>query len=143
MSAIPATQRKLGHAHEKFRLLQASARVIPLNHEECHRLLGDFLSAAYSVEDVLKDDIAVTHGKRYANRWVDRWWSKPRPRQALHTFMREQRNDELHHQGAAINTEPQEISAEDYLQRTEWTRSGGGNGRSFFGDRSAGGYPPA
>ena len=76
MSAIPATQRKLRHARETFQLLQASARAIPPKRGEVERRLSDFLSAAYSVEDVLKDDIAITRGKRYANSWVDRWWSK-------------------------------------------------------------------
>jgi hypothetical protein len=128
MSIIPATQRKLRDAHATFRLLQASARAIPLNHEECDRHLGAFLSAAYSVEDVLKTESGKPH-----KGWVKDWWSKRSIEdQELHACMREQRNDELHRRGAAVNTEPQEISAWDYLRRTEWMRSGGGNGRSFF-----------
>jgi len=65
--------------------------------------------------------------------WVDRWWSKRSDdEQALRSFMREQHRIEVHYQGAAVNTEQQEIPYWDYLLRTDWKRSGGTNGRSFF-----------
>jgi len=122
---IPATQRKLDQARANFRHLHVSARAIPLDRGECDRLLGEFLSAAYSVVDVMKYEI----GKP----WVDRWWSKRSDdEQALRSFMREQRRIEVHYQGAAVNTEQQEIPYWDYLLRTDWKRSGGTNGRSFF-----------
>jgi hypothetical protein len=121
MSAIPTTQRKLRHARETFQLLQASARAIPLEREEVERRSSDFLSAAYSVEDVLKDEIGKPR--------VDRWWSKrDADEQALHRFMRGQRKAELHHRGAAVNTKQQEISYTDYLRHNKWMQSGRSGG---------------
>jgi hypothetical protein len=139
MSAIPATQRKLQHARETFQLLQTSAHHIPLEREEVERRLSDFLSAAYSVEDVLKDDIKLTRGKRCANSWVDSWWGKPPPRQAFHTFMRNQRVAELHHQGATIRTTLQEIPYADYLRRNKYMQSGRSGGY-FHGPQWTGPY---
>jgi hypothetical protein len=127
------------HARRTFQRLQASAHAIPLEREEAERRLSYFLSAAYSVEDVLKDDITIAHGKRYANRWVDRWWSKPRSRQAFHTFMRDQRVAELHHQGATTDTTPQEIPYTDYLRRNKWMQSGRAGGY-FYGSQWSGPY---
>jgi hypothetical protein len=115
MSAIPATERKLRHARETFQLLQASARAIPLDREEVERRLSDFLSAAYSVEDVLKDEI----GKPRVDRWLSRRDADDR---ALHRFMRGQRRPELHHRGAAVNTAQKSIPYIEYLQRTEAMR---------------------
>jgi hypothetical protein len=124
MSTIPATQRKLRHACTTFQFLQASARAIPLEREVVERHLSDFLSAAYSVEDVLKGEI----GKR----WVDRWWSKRSVEdQALHRFMREQRRVEVHSRGATVNTEQQEISYTDYLRHNKWMQSGRYGGYAY------------
>src|SRR5919108_3255567 len=118
MRAIPAIQRKLRHARQTFQLLQASAHAIPLDHEVCERQVSDFLSAAYSVEDIIRN----RPGKR---PWVDRWWSKRHPEdQALHSFMRKQRKAELHYLGAAVRTMPQEISYQDYLRRAPAMQSG-------------------
>ena len=46
--------------------------------------------------------------------------------------MRNQRVAEVHHQGAAVDAEQQEISYFDYLQRTEWKGFGVSTDRSFF-----------
>jgi hypothetical protein len=119
MSAIPATQRKLRHARETFQLLQAGTRAIPLVHDEVERRLSDFLSAAYSVEDVLKEEVGRPQ--------VDRWLSKLSQRNAnghrLYRFMREQRRVEVHDRGATVTTGLQEISYLEYLERTEAGRS--------------------
>jgi hypothetical protein len=94
--------------------------------------LSDFLSAAYSVEDVLKDEIGKPG--------VDRWWSRrDADEQALHRFMRGQRKAELHHRGAAVNTKQQEISYTDYLRRNKWMQSGRSGGY-FYGPQWSGPY---
>jgi hypothetical protein len=136
MSTISTTQRKLRHAQETFQLLQASARAIPLERELVERRLSDFLSAAYSVEDVLKTEIGKPH-----KGWVDRWWGKRSVDvQALHTFMRNQRNAELHRLGATVNAEQQEISYTDYLRRDPAMQSGRSPGGYYYGPQWSGPY---
>jgi hypothetical protein len=138
MSAIPATQRKLQHARETFQLLQTSAHDIPLEREEVERRLSDFLSAAYSVEDVLTTESGKPH-----KGWVKAWWSSrsadDQALHAFHTFMRAQRDAELHRLGADVNTEQQEIPHADYLRRNKYMQSGRSGGY-FYGPQWTGSY---
>ncbi len=135
MIEIPATQKKLEEAHSCFQLLQTSARKIPLNRGVFDQRLSAFLSAAYSVEDVLETE----SGKAFEG-WVKRWWdSRDAQEQALHKFIRGERNAELHREGATVTSAPQEISYQEYLQRAEGMQSGRHLGY-FYGPQWSGPY---
>jgi len=85
MIVIPATQEKLDEARTCLERLQVSGQALPLDQEEFNQRLSAFLSAAYSVVDVLKTESGKT-----AKGWVKQWWgSRDAQHQALHTFMRD------------------------------------------------------
>jgi hypothetical protein len=135
MSAIPATQRKLQHAHETFQLLQVSACDIPLESEEVARRLSDFLSAADSVVDLMAQESGRVH-----RGWVTDWRSqRSADDKALLSFMTKQRNAETHGQGATIRTTTQKISYPEYLRHAPAMQSGR-HGGYYYGPQWSGPY---